>query len=823
MNLFFSFRNFYMLLIIQGSLLSFSISAQLVENEISKHSTILPEIIVTDSVLSNFSNSVIPTQSANVSVYGLENSVLDVPRSLTSATQTELQANQIQNLTDLVKISSSSYGPTVFGNSSLPYIRGQEGEIFVNSLRRITGNVGYGVPISFNSLQSLEIVKGPSTPALGPTQRVGGYVNFTTKRAPLQKPALEMTASYGSYDKQLYSLDMGVPLIPNELGFRVSYEQRDEGSFYRHVNFHSQNLYWALDWKPTSSFTVEINGEWHQVDFMDNAGFNRPTNELIREGRYILGQGISRYTGTIPGPRAIISPTGSTIIDRSQTLVDPNGRNTMSTYLQQMMLQWNISDDLKLINRTHFQTLNRESNSSISFNEIVDRSYLFENRSELVWDWEINHQSRKAPPTEIDSDTVKKLSSKIPQEAIRVQSMIGFDFRWNYVKAYSQFNTLASNPIDATQNLDLAIIPANVVALLTPTVARYGSLFSPGGTYDLNGDGISEVNGNNDTNESTVQSYGIFMQHDIHFNDQWNLLFGARGDLNHVESVDPLPPPGQNAAYDEITVAQGAANISLLYKPRENVSLYMTYSYSQSSLPDLGGGYALNKNELQRDSFQIASQLWETGVKITLLENKLYLDGALFTQSRNLRQRDGSSSKIQVPGAEMSLIYEADRNCYFKLGGTYLNARYDHSSPTQLTRQVEDAFDNSRPDLIEGTGVGSPNYTVFPPGDYRVTGMPHFVFNASLSYQFDWGLGFRIGSVYTTEQNVDVLGQVTIPDQITINCGIFYTRANWEISLDVLNLTDEENWTTTHGQNSGADSVYPEEPIRFVAALKFRF
>ncbi len=83
---------------------------------------------------------------------------------------------------DILRATSDTYSPNVFGLTSLPYIRGQEGEVFYNGIRRGGGNNGYGLPFSFNPVESIDVVKGPATPVYGATQRVGGYVNLVTKQ-----------------------------------------------------------------------------------------------------------------------------------------------------------------------------------------------------------------------------------------------------------------------------------------------------------------------------------------------------------------------------------------------------------------------------------------------------------------------------------------------------------------------------------------------------------------------------------------------------------------------------------------------------------------
>lgn len=126
-------------------------------------------------------NNVLASPSFNPSVFGVGRDVLDTPRSVSVVSPQQLTDAQVFTIRDLGRVTSSTYSPNVFGLTSLPTIRGQEGEIFYNGMRRGGGNNAYGLPLSFNAVDSIDVVKGPATVVFGPTQRVGGYINLVTK------------------------------------------------------------------------------------------------------------------------------------------------------------------------------------------------------------------------------------------------------------------------------------------------------------------------------------------------------------------------------------------------------------------------------------------------------------------------------------------------------------------------------------------------------------------------------------------------------------------------------------------------------------------
>ncbi|MDQ6765084.1 MAG: Plug domain-containing protein [Verrucomicrobiota bacterium] len=108
--------------------------------------------------------------------------VKDTPRAVTIISSREIQEQHIRQFDDFVRSASNVFTAAQFGVPGLPQIRGQDGEVFENGLRRNGGNNAYGMPFSFNPVEQLDIVKGPPSVVYGPTNRVARYVNFAIKQ-----------------------------------------------------------------------------------------------------------------------------------------------------------------------------------------------------------------------------------------------------------------------------------------------------------------------------------------------------------------------------------------------------------------------------------------------------------------------------------------------------------------------------------------------------------------------------------------------------------------------------------------------------------------
>jgi len=790
--------------------------------------------------------SMLPADQLVGSLFGPHRNILATPRSLSAISKDALDAAAIRDLGDIELVSTNTDTPNTFGVPSLPRVRGQEGEIFQNDMRRVGGNNGFGLPISFNSVERIDVAKGPATPVLGPTRRVGGYVNLHTKRPDLLENTGYIALEAGEYDRFLSVVDASVVLEEGRSALRVSWERLDAGSFYDFVGTESDSVYLAYTFRPSDRVRVDLNAEYYEADYSDNAGLNRATQDLIDNGTYITGTGISplfnpdafdssgnlRPTSELqaltldptPGPNAVIRPglrvnlDGSIAeidptvkIDRDRVLTDPEDFSEAKTFILQGKAEVTLSPDITLTNNSHFQTLEKDQVNQNSFVEIIDELNTLNNRTELAAAFDIGGHAHKTTS--------------------------GLDLRYHHVEAYSQFLTEADNPIDLTAPVaSRRIGPAAIATRLGITEAELGTrglievrpgvFASPAVNHDIDSDGTGDF-GISDTNETDHYQAGFFHQHDLRFNERWSLLLGGRVDYYHVEGEDPLAPASFSVE-DSISEVQGAYNASLNLAPTEDSNYYLTYSFSQSLNSALGGGLALDPatGELKDEDFEIDSQLWEIGAKQSLLENTAFLSLAAFYQTRSERNRDGSTSDLNVAGAEAEFTYQPNRNLFALLGASWIDARFDDEVVFQGTARIEDAFDDSNPAVIEGAGsaaTGSPNFTVFPPDDHEFPGLPPFVFNALVEYTHDSGFGGNLSAQWEKEQDLDALGRVTIPTQFTLNAAAFYRLPRFEVRLDVFNLTDEENFTPIFNGFFGATLAFPEEPRGFQISALYKW
>src|SRR5260370_5522110 len=243
---------------------------------------------------------ILPTTVSSTSAYGLDLGVMDTPRNNTLLSKAQLDALNLQNPGGFSYLTSSSYADAAFGQPNVPRIRGQYGDLFFNGMRDSFTLNGYGGPISFNSVDSVDIVKGPASVQAGPGAGVGGSIDITTKIPNLNKFAGEFNLEFDTPQKRPASLDVSRPPA-SKVAARVSFASDDSGSYYYDMYFHQQSLFAAVLTEITPKYSVLITGAFEDTRYRENDGVNRVNQALIDNGTYLT-------SGAGPGTSGIATP-----------------------------------------------------------------------------------------------------------------------------------------------------------------------------------------------------------------------------------------------------------------------------------------------------------------------------------------------------------------------------------------------------------------------------------------------------------------------------------------------------------------------------------
>jgi outer membrane receptor protein involved in Fe transport len=723
---------------------------------------------------------VLPIARPFNSVFGTDDNIIDVPRNVTIISRQQLSDISIIDVLDFSKLTSSAFTTTNFGAPSNASIRGQSADVFLNGVRsRITSN-GNGLPIDFNSVESVNIVKGPATAVQGTSMYVGGFIDLISKRPYFDATKGSVSFTMGSYDTKRWSLDVGGP-ISKTVAYRFSYSGEDTTGYYHDGFKKTHSLYGALAFRPSTSYDIFINAQIFDANYTENWGINRVTQDLIDNGNYTTGININNAPGAPSDAQNSVNVIGggNTIAwgptvkaNRHVRLLKPGNDSDGNEYNLQAIQTLKVSPLLTVKNTTFWSYTKRDTLSTYYYTEIIDPSIFAENRTEFI--------------IKLDQGTINT----------------GLDLRYQRTKAYDDYFFEPANVWDLTKD-------HRFIDVYNSTAFNSGGrgFAVPGWPGRYAQPGLF----NGDTNDSKGTTIGPFAQGTWNINEKFSLVGGVRYDRFKAKVREPLLPPFPEA---EITVWLPNYNGSLVYKPTKTSSVYFTYNYSKNTSGAVGNGGGITgwgASGLDKELFQQPSTLYELGTKYALAGNTVFLNFAVYDQKRT--SKSTSSTVIQeyhYKGFEAEMNYQPNKHLYATLSYSYIDA---------------EASAGFQYGLFGGASEmppGNPGSTV-PIGTVtKVSGLPEHLFNGLISYTFDNGFGFTANTVVTGEMNNNTAGTLVIPTQYTIDAGVSYKYKTWDFRAQVLNVTDEKNWSPPNAvYGNGSILALPGTQVQITAKYAF--
>jgi len=737
---------------------------------------------------------ILPTTVVSSSAYGLDLGVMDTPRNNSLISKAQLDALNIQNPGGFSYLTSSSYADAAFGQPNVPRIRGQYGDIFYNGIRDPYTLNGYGAPISFNDVDSIDIVKGTASVQQGPGAGVGGSINITTKMPSFTSTTESFQVEFDSQQKRRASFDVGGP-ITADTAARVSFMSDDSGSYYYDMYFHQQSLYAAVQTNFTDRYSVLLTGEAVDTRYRENDGVNRVNQALIDNGTYLTG---APPADTIMGYLTPVTLGPGTVQLSDRILIDePGGTGAHALRFKSQIIQtFKASDDFTITNNTLYDYLNRYNQTEDYYADTAKGSYTIENKTDF--------------------------KIKFPLGSVSNQIDAGFSLRFEHIDDIQNFANEPVSVFDLSGNPNSWIFPAalQIDGDAIPYLAAFNHVqYGVAGrdTYFLNNSVIDNL-----------KDGAMFLEHRLQFTPQWSALYGVRGDVVQLNEDDPLGDLGTyNIAGlpEKISTAWFGlynGNASVVYTPTSHVSAYLTYDNAEYSLPNANDGSIATWGESGAVQLRQKSDLEEAGVKFDLLDKRLFISSAIFKQTRAVPIGVGGSghSTAHIKGAEIELNYQPDPHFFATASYSYLHTMLDSGSP----------FYNfpAQPGLnIDGAA----NAIVWNPDQrFQDPGIPQHLFNVLANYKHASGFGAQTniqvtGPITTTQSGyIDIAatnaaayftptllgpgGVVspsivapngyykapTIPWQYTLNAGVFYTYAErYTVKFMVYNLTSQHN------------------------------
>ena len=673
---------------------------------------------------------IIPTTVTSGSAYGLDLGVMDTPRNNTVLSKVQIDALNVQNPGGFSSLTSSAYSDASFGQPNVPRIRGQYADMFYNGMRDSFTLNGYGAPISFNMVDSIDIIKGPASVQGGPGSGVGGSIDITTKMPSMTKFALTFDAEADTQQKRIVGFDVGGPLADNIAG-RVSFTGNDSGSYYYDMFFHQQSLYAAIIDRISDRYTISVNGDITNTTYRENDGINRVNQGLIDNGTYLTG---APPLSDVEGYGTLVDMTGSTDLNRRILIDEPAGTGARSLHAMLQLIQtWKINDHFSVVNNTLYDYLNRYNQTEDYYADTAEGSYSIENKTDFKVDFNTG--------------------------SVKSQVDAGFTYRYLHVLDIQNYNNEPVSVFDLSQNPNTWIFPASNQGPSGGAVPYLGAFGHP--QYGVAADNFIVP----DTSiNSNLQDAAIFLEHRMQFSPQWSLLYGLRGDLVQLNDSDPLyaqvnaDPVASGFEISGFPQSQHTAwyglyngNISLVYSPTERLSAYLTYNKAQYVLANDNDGSIATLGVDATTQLRQNTLLEEAGLKFDLLGKALFISTAGFYQERALPIGINSHTLAHISGAEIELNYQPDPHFFATASYSYLRTMLE--TPSGFWNFPAQPGYN-----IDGAGGA----VVWQPGqDFRDPGVPEHLFNVLANYKLDNGWGFQ--------GNLQVTGPITTTQGGAVN------------------------------------------------------
>lgn len=730
---------------------------------------------------------VLPIARPFNSVFGTDDNIVDVPRNVTIISRQQLSDISIESVLDFSKLTSSAFTTTNFGAPANASIRGQSADLFLNGVRsRITSN-GNGLPLDFNSVESVNIVKGPATAVQGTSMYVGGFIDLISKRPYFDKFKGAASVTVGSYNTRRWTVDFGGPLS-KELAYRISYSGEDSKSYFENGFKKTHAFYGALTYRPNPNYELFLNSQYFVANYTENWGINRVTQNLIDNGLYTTGINVNNNSAGSPSdPQNSyhVLASGNEIawgpevrLNRHKRLLRPSNDSYGEEFNIQAIQTLKVGDNVTVKNTSFFSNTERDTISTYYYSEIIDPSKFAENRTEVI--------------------------VKLPKAQINT----GLDLRYQRTVAYDDYFFEPANVWDLTQDINY------VNVYNSESFVNGGAGFPvPGWPGRFAQPGVF----NGDTNDSKGTTVGPFFQATWDPSEKWSIVTGGRVDFFSAKVREPLLP---SFPQDEIDVKLPNYNVSLIYKPTSTSSVYFTYNKSKNTSGAVGNGGGITgwaedasgNFYLDKELFQQPSELFELGTKYALKGNTLFLNFAVYDQKRTAKST--SSTVVQefhYKGFEAELNFQPNKSLYATMSYSYVDAEgsagYQYGLFGGITEMPPGNLTN--PTVPIGTMT-------------KVSGLPSHQFNALVSYSFDNGLTFTANTVVTGEINNNTSGSLVIPVQYTLDAAVSYKYKNWNFRAQVLNVTDEENWSPPNAvYGNGSILALPGTQVQFTAKYSF--
>ena len=775
----------------------------------------------------------------NSSAFGLDKSLYETPRSITEISEDLVDKFALRSVDDLVRLTPGAFTSSFFGIKGAMDIRGEPADNYFRGFRRIAN------PGAFNTIvrgaEKLEVMRGPVSPLYG-SGSVGGQLNYTPKSAKvggskyIDEVTGELSVTVGSYNQRIISGSLGIPLeIGGKYGgLQLFAEVEDSESYFDGYEPSSELIQAAVDFDLSDNTTLQFGLQYQTTDSIQVPGWNRVTQDLIDNGTYITGaapvrnsdnpvgadtllpqessfiapfapsflnnafsnvnswctaadagSGNAMYNGftvscaggfgnfladrTLDNPYAL-TDVGTAQIDHQTTFIDDHDYADTTAVTAYFDITHEFDSGTVWKNEAFYDYMDHTKYQSWGFTAYYPDAYLYELRSSLTFEYE--------------------------GDSFMANSIVGVNYRYEELDNYAAW-------MDETFDFRDIIVGPTANDRISP--ASFDPYQNATLLYDADGN-VTGVEGTltrnfNEVHLSKTANAGTFFLTDVTYGNL-NLLLGARYDYFDVESengwVAYLGDPQGNGVISGSDTAF-SFNTSLSYNA-DGIIPYVTYSESNSlSTNQLGG---IIPTTIENSQYIQESTLQEIGVKLNLLDNRLYTAIAWYDQDKTYRDsQTGALVAVYGDGLEFEMRALVNENLSILATATHTNTEEVSNGALAVINGADFAAQNGlNPEDVYGGRIAGPR-SAFVGMNTRMErgGLPDNIVSIYGTWAQELGEGDVTGSLGLTwvdETYTDIMQTVMLPSYSIVNGSVSYAQGPFTGLLQVNNLLDEEYYTS---------------------------
>ncbi|GEM77414.1 TonB-dependent siderophore receptor [Vibrio sagamiensis] len=320
------------------------------------------------------------------------------------------------------------------------------------------------------------------------------------------------------------------------------------------------------------------------------------------------------------------------------------------------------------------------------------------------------------------------------------------------------------------------------------SMAFYDAEFVPAGET------VAKPNSVNSVKRSTSQydTWGLYAQNMLTLSDKWQVLAGVRYDEKRS---------------DKLTEQQVSPKLGLIFHPASNGSIYV--QYSESFMPQ----GSVNDPDFSNDGQELEAERgisYEIGTKWELLDERLYLTGALFDitlENVRLDIDDPSNPNKEIATQDGEQVH---KGAEFLIQGAITDTISLNASAMYLDAEI----------------TASKIYQGHQPVD-----VPEWSASVWTNYEVQPNTNINLGMIYEGDRYGDAANTFKKEAYTRFDIGFSHTF-RYDDSLDIIarfnieNLFDEDYLAgggTTKKNQEGASGVVIGEGRNYMASLQFKY